>query len=78
VANKINYDNDLRVQAMIGAYDDNFDGKIQMDELKGGRAAALRTQLAAIDANKDGAVDLKEFSASPLGQARRRATSEEH
>lgn len=71
-----NVRNDLQAKfdatRMIGAIDDNFDGKISPDELRG-PMARMKAQFASMDKNGDGFLDKNELaSSSAFAMARRR------
>ena len=65
-----NIRNDLQSQLMssmsFGMIDDNFDGLIQENELKG-MMASLKPRFAQLDADHSGALDPKELAASGMG-----------
>jgi hypothetical protein len=64
--------NKLMESRVIGALDDNADGKIQIDELTG-TYAPLRARFAELDLNHDGGLDKKELEAAKItGAAARR------
>ncbi len=70
--NKVNHDAAMRATATLGMFDENIDDKLQMSELKGNQANAIRVGFATFDLNKDGALDAKELAALPArGGARR-------
>jgi Ca2+-binding EF-hand superfamily protein/peroxiredoxin len=64
-----NVRNDLQSQLMssmqFGMVDDNYDGKIQENELKG-MMASLKPRFAQLDADKSGALDASELKASGM------------
>ena len=49
---------------LLGVLDDNLDGKLSPDELRGRQAAALKANFALLDANKDGFADKAELAAA--------------
>jgi Ca2+-binding EF-hand superfamily protein len=65
-----NIRNDLQSQLMssmsFGMIDDNYDGLIQENELKG-MMASLKPRFAQLDADHSGALDPKELAASGMG-----------
>jgi hypothetical protein len=65
-----NIRNDLQTQLMssmsFGMVDDNYDGMIQKNELKG-MMASLAPRFDQLDADKSGALDQKELAASGMG-----------
>jgi mono/diheme cytochrome c family protein len=66
--------NDLQTALMssllMGALDDNIDDRIQPEELKGPIGAGIKARFAALDANKDGALDAAEMAATTRGALR--------
>ena len=50
--------------------DDNIDRKLQPDELRGRRLAAMKTNFAALDKNGDGGLDKTEYFAAQAPRAR--------
>jgi len=64
-----NVRNDLQSKMMssifFGMIDDNYDELIQRDELKG-MMASLKPRFDALDADKSGALDMKELAASGI------------
>lgn len=61
---------------MIGALDDNLDGKIEPEELHGPMGAALKARFAQLDKNGDGVLDAGEFAAAGGRRDMRRAARE--
>ncbi len=65
-----NVRNDLQQQLQasmsFGMVDDNYDGLVQKDELKG-MMASLKPRFDALDVDKSGALDAKELAASGMG-----------
>jgi hypothetical protein len=61
-----NVRNDLQMalmqSSMIGALDDNVNGRVELAELRGPRAQFLAKQFAKLDANGDGSLDAKELA----------------
>jgi peroxiredoxin len=61
-----NVRNDLQQKlfgsSMLGALDDNIDGKVQLAELRGPMKAAMGTKFAELDKNRDGALDPAELA----------------
>lgn len=66
-----NVRNDLQQQLMasmsVGMIDDNYDGLIQENELKG-PMASLKPRFKALDVDGNGALDAKEMAASGMGR----------
>ena len=66
-----NIRNDLQSQLMasmsVGMIDDNYDGKIQENELKG-MMASLKPRFKALDLDNSGDLDAKEMAASGMGR----------
>lgn len=60
VANPVNYTEQMLEGRLIGMMDDNVDGKVQVEELRG-PFARLAPQFALGDVNKDGGIDAQEF-----------------
>jgi mono/diheme cytochrome c family protein len=62
---------------MMGAMDDDMDGKLQPAELKGNLGDTLNKYFAMIDANKDGSIDATELTAAQkfMGSRRRAAAA---
>jgi Ca2+-binding EF-hand superfamily protein len=64
-----NVRNDLQSQLMssmqFGMVDDNYDGKIQENELKG-MMASLKPRFAQLDVDKSGDLDATELKASGM------------
>jgi len=58
------YDQDLNQYRMMGMLDDNLDGKLQKAELKSRMGETLAKYFAAIDTNKDDALELSELTAA--------------
>ena len=58
------YDKQLQAGLMIGAMDDNLDGKLQAGELKSKTGEMIKKYFAIIDKNKDGGIDPMEFAAA--------------
>jgi hypothetical protein len=52
----------------IGALDDNIDGKVEKDELRG-PMASLKAHFEEMDANHDGGLDEKELAAGNVSRA---------
>jgi peroxiredoxin len=61
--------------SMLGALDDNIDGKVQMAELRGPMGQMLKARFAEMDRDKDGGLDAAELSALSR-RAMRRAAEE--
>ena len=57
------YDKDLQANRMMGMFDDNGDGFIEPEELKGAMGAGLKKNFALIDRNHDGKIDKAELAA---------------
>ena len=77
-----NVRNDLQAQLdagrMVGSFDDNFDGKLQLAELRGPMAKMLQPQFAKLDRDGDGALSKVEMAASSsFAFARRRQAQAE-
>ncbi len=72
--------NDLQSQLMqsmmIGALDDNIDGKVELSELKGPMGMAMKARFATLDRNGDGGLDASELSAAGGRRDMRRAAQE--
>ena len=70
-----NFDQALNDQRMLAMMDDNIDGKLQKTELKGRLGGMISGYFAAIDTNKDGAIEQSELTAAQgmMGGGRRRA-----
>lgn len=58
------YDRLLSAGQLMGVLDDNIDGKLQLTELRGRTAAALKTNFAMLDRNGDRALDPTEMAAA--------------
>ena len=61
VAKQTTYDDEMMKTRLIGMMDSDFDGKIQIGELKGDVGDAIRPKFALADRNHDGGIDAKEF-----------------
>lgn len=61
---------------LIGALDDNLDGRVQPEELHGRMGAALKARFAQLDKNGDGVLDAGELAASGGRRDMRRAAQE--
>jgi hypothetical protein len=75
---KPEYEKMLQANLMMGIFDDNMDGKIQLAELKGGPKGpgqTLKKYFAMIDANHDGALDPTELAAATKLMQRMRPAS---
>ena len=57
------YDRLLSAGQLMGALDDNLDGKLQLSELRGTQAARLKAAFTTLDANHDGGLDKAEIAA---------------
>lgn len=53
----------LQSSVFFSSMDDNIDGKLSMQELRGARAAAIKKNFAALDKNGDGFLERSEFPA---------------
>jgi hypothetical protein len=85
---RTNLRNDLQQKLMesrvIGGLDDNVDGKVQIEEMRG-RNASMKPRFAELDVNKDGGLDRAELAAGNVsgrggrggGDALRQLTPEE-
>jgi len=73
-ANQIDSDARLQDGRVIGAMDDDLDGKVQKAELRGQFGRNLLARFDSIDTNKDGAIDKAEMAAAmkAMGAFRRR------
>ena len=72
VANQLpEYDKMLQSNLILGVMDDNIDGRLTQNELRGQMGGMLKTYFAMIDANKDGGIDFKEFAAAQKLMPRR-------
>ena len=72
VANQLpEYDKMLQANLILGVMDDNIDGKLTEPELRGQMGDMLKKYFAMIDADKDGGIDSKEFSAAQKLMPRR-------
>jgi hypothetical protein len=73
-ANQIDSDARLQDGRIIGAMDDDLDGKVQKAELRGQFGRNLLARFDSIDTNKDGAIDKAEMAAAmkAMGAFRRR------
>lgn len=69
---KPEYEALLQSRLLLGVLDDNLDGKLTPDELRGKQAEMLRQYFAIIDTNKDGALDQAELDAAAKLMPRRR------
>ena len=65
------YDKDLMSSRLIGMIDSNFDGKVQLAELRGNIGAPLKAAFPLLDANHDGVLDEKEVAAAQNSQGGR-------
>jgi hypothetical protein len=69
------YDALMQQGLMIGVLDDNMDGKLSPDELRGTQGQPLKANFALVDQNKDGFIENSELQAAlkVLGARRRQA-----
>jgi mono/diheme cytochrome c family protein len=74
-ANQIDSDARLQDGRVIGAMDDDLDGKVQKAELRGQFGRNLLARFDLIDANKDGAIDKAEMVAAMKAMGGRRQSS---
>lgn len=65
------YDKMLQANLILGVMDDNIDGRLTQDELRGQMGDVLKKYFAMVDTNKDGGIDSKEFSAAQKLMPRR-------
>ena len=72
---KPEYDKMLQANRMMGMFDDNLNGKIELAELKGKTGEGLKKNFALIDQNKDGAISDKELSTALAYMANMRRTA---
>jgi hypothetical protein len=75
-AQKPEYDALMQQGLLMGVLDDNLDGKLQLSELRGSQATAIKANFALIDANKDGAIDKAELAAAMKVLSARRRTAD--
>ena len=61
-AKPVAYDDQLKQSQMLGMFDTNIDGKIELSELKGPIGAQLKPMFPLADANKDGAISADELN----------------
>jgi peroxiredoxin len=66
----------LQSSQMLGALDDNMDGKVQLAELRGPMATVLKTRFAEMDKNRSGALEADELNAAGGRREFRRAACE--
>jgi Ca2+-binding EF-hand superfamily protein len=66
----------LMQSMMIGALDDNQDGKVDPSELKGPMGQMMKARFAELDRDKSGALDESELSAAGGRRDMRRAARE--
>ena len=66
----------LMQSMMIGALDDNIDGKVDLSELKGPMGMSMKARFATLDRNGDGGLDATELSAAGGRRDMRRAAQE--
>ena len=60
---------------LLGMFDDNMDGKIELSELKGAPGMGLKKNFALLDRNKDGSLDVAELKAAMAMMPDRRRTA---
>ena len=66
------YDKDLQANRMMGLFDDNGDGVIEPEELKGKMGEGLKKAFAMIDRNHDGKIDKSELAVAVAFMSRPR------
>ncbi len=64
VAKPADATDEMRQMRIVGMLDDNLDDKIQLTEVRGRIAGALKPRFATLDVNKDDAVDMEELKAA--------------
>ena len=74
-ANQIDSDARLQDGRIMGAMDDDLDGKLQKAELRGQFGKNLLARFDMIDANKDGVLDKAEMSAAMKAMGGRRQSA---
>jgi mono/diheme cytochrome c family protein len=65
------YDKELMATRLFGMLDQNVDGKLSKDELRGTYGAPLKAAFALIDTNHDGFLDEKELAAAEAAKKAR-------
>ena len=73
---KPEYEGMLQANRMMGMFDDNLNGKIELAELKGKPGEGLKKNFALIDQNKDGSIEPSELTMAMKFMASRRRTAE--
>jgi mono/diheme cytochrome c family protein len=69
---KAEYDQMLQANRMMGMFDDNLDGRIELAELRGKTGEGLKKNFALIDQNHDGAISGAELATALKYMAGRR------
>jgi hypothetical protein len=69
---RVNFDEELGKNRMLGMMDDNLDGKLEKSELKGGIGAQLLKYFDVLDKNHDGVLDADELAAAQAMMGPRR------
>ncbi len=69
---KPDYDKELLANRLFGMMDDNIDGKLAKDELRGQLGERMKAAFTLIDSDKDGYISLAEFKAVAARFAPRR------
>jgi hypothetical protein len=74
-----NVRNDIQAKLMesrtMGSLDDNADGKVEVNELRG-TYASMKARFSELDLNKDGGLDKKELASGNVGRVTRTQTQE--
>jgi hypothetical protein len=75
----VDYDNQMDQTRLLGMFDDNMDGKIELAEFKGQLGDKLKPYFAQMDQNKSGGVENAELMAAlkVMGNARRREQAQQ-
>ncbi len=68
---KPEYEKMLQANLIVGVMDDNLDGKLTPDELRGQMGDMMKKYFAVIDTNKDGGIETSEFLAAQKLMPRR-------
>jgi mono/diheme cytochrome c family protein len=73
---KPQYETDLQGRLMLGVLDDNLDGKLTPDELRGKPGEMLKKYFALIDKDHDGSIDQVEMEAAAKLMPKSRRTAD--